>query len=66
VDLVAEGDLVVARFNYRVTVPDGSTTEARGFAHFTLADGKIAAQDVITALDMGPVLAPLVARPSGG
>ncbi len=29
-DLVAERDAVVARFNYRVTLPDGSMTTGRG------------------------------------
>jgi hypothetical protein len=28
---MAERNAVVARFNYRVTVPDGSMAEARGF-----------------------------------
>ena len=65
VDLVAEGDAVVARFNYRVTVPDGTTTEARGYVHYRLADGKIVSQDVMTDPDLTPVLAPLVAPPTG-
>jgi ketosteroid isomerase-like protein len=65
VDLVAEGDAVVARFTDRVTFLDGSTTRARGFVHCRLADGKIVAQDVMTNPDMTPVLAPLLAPPTG-
>ena len=65
VDLVAEGDAVVARFNYRLTLLDGSMAKARGFVHCRLADGKIVAQDVMTNPDMMPVLAPLLAPPTG-
>lgn len=56
-DLVAEGDAVVARFNYRVTLPDGSMTTARGSAFFRLADSKIVVNDVMTVPDLMPVFA---------
>jgi ketosteroid isomerase-like protein len=65
VDLVAEGDGVVARFNYRVTVPDGTTTKTRGYVHYRFADGKIVSQDVMTDPDLTPVLAPFVSPPTG-
>jgi hypothetical protein len=65
VDLVAEGNAVVARFNYRVTLLDGTITKALGFVHCRLADGKIVAQEVMTNPDMTPVLAPLLAPPTG-
>lgn len=66
VDLVAEGDVVVARFNYRVTVPSGTTTKARGFVLYRLDEGKIVSQDVMTDPDLTPVLAPLVSPPGRG
>jgi ketosteroid isomerase-like protein len=64
VELVAEGDTVVARFKYRATFPDGSMVKARGYGHFRLADGKIVAQHVMTNPDMMPVLAPLLPPPT--
>jgi ketosteroid isomerase-like protein len=64
VDLVAEGDAVVARFNYQVTVPDGTTTKARGYVHGLLEDGKIVSQDVLTDPDLSPVFAPLMSPPT--
>jgi hypothetical protein len=54
----------MARFDYRVTVPDGTTTEARGYVHFRLIGGQIVSQDVMTDPDMTPVLAPLMAPPT--
>lgn len=64
VDLVAEGDAVVARFNYQVTVPDGTTTKARGYLHCLLEDGKIVSQDVLTDPDLTPAFAPLMSPPT--
>jgi hypothetical protein len=55
---------VVVRFNYSVTLLDGSMATAHGFMHCRLADGKIIAQDVMTNPDMGPVFAPLFASPA--
>ena len=54
---------MVARFNYRVTLPDGSRTTARRFAFLRLADGKIVVNDVMTVPDLMPVLAPLLEPP---
>jgi len=65
VDSVGEGDAVVARFNYRVTLLDGTTTKASGFVHRRLGDGKIVAHDVMTNPDMAPVLAQLMAPSTG-
>jgi len=44
---------------------DGSTTKRRSFVHRRLADGKIVVQDVMTNPDMMPVLAQLLAPPTG-
>ena len=63
--MVVEGDAVVARFKYRVTLHDGTMTTASGFVHCRVAGGKIVAQDVMTNPDMSPVLAPLLAPPTG-
>ena len=54
---------MVARFNYRVTLPDRSMTTARGLAFFRLADCKIVVNDVMTVPDLMPVLAPLLEPP---
>ena len=40
-ELVAEGDAVFARFNYTITLPDGSATTSRAPAYYRLADGRI-------------------------
>src|ERR1019366_4722039 len=45
-ELVAEGDAVFARFNYVLTLPDGSTSEARTLSYYRIADGKIVLNDV--------------------
>jgi ketosteroid isomerase-like protein len=51
-ELVAEGDSVVARCSYRLTLPDGSTTTARGHSYYRLIDGKIAKSEAMTVPDM--------------
>jgi hypothetical protein len=56
---------VVARLNYRVTLLDGTITNALGFVHCRFADGKTVAQNVVTNPDMSPVLEPLLAPPMG-
>ena len=63
--LVAEGDAVFARFNYTITLPDGSTTTARALAYCRLADGRIAVNDVMFDPDPMKVLGPLMAPPPG-
>ena len=46
-ELVADGDVVFARFNYIVTLPDGSTATARALAYYRLADSRIVLNDVM-------------------
>jgi hypothetical protein len=64
-ELVAEGDAVFARFNYVVTLHDGSTTTYRALAYYRLADGKNVVNDVMTVPDMFQVLGALMAPPAG-
>jgi len=65
VELVAEGDTVMVRFNHRATLLDGSVVKARGYGHCRLADGKIVTLHVMTKPDMTTVLATLLAPPTG-
>jgi predicted ester cyclase len=51
-ELVAEGDAVVARFTYAITLPDGQDITARGLAYYRLADGRIVEDDAITTPDL--------------
>ena len=51
-ELIAEGDSVVARWSYRITRPDGSTTTGRGLSYYRLADGKIVKNEVMTVPDI--------------
>ena len=48
-DMVAEGDVVFARVNYVVTLPDGTTKKDRGLLYYRIVDGRIAANDVMSA-----------------
>jgi predicted SnoaL-like aldol condensation-catalyzing enzyme len=64
-ELVAEGDAVFARFNYIVTLPDGSTRTARALAYYRLADGRIEVNDVMFDPDLMQVLGPLLTPPPG-
>ena len=54
-----------ARFNYVLTLPDGSTTTVRALAYYRLADGRIVVNDVMFDPDLTPVLGPLMAPPPG-
>jgi ketosteroid isomerase-like protein len=63
-ELVAEGDAVFARFNYVLTLPDGSTSEARTLSYYRIADGKIVLNDVMFDPDLMQVLGQLLAPPS--
>ena len=56
-DLVAEGDAVVARFTYAITLPSGETVSARGLTYYRLADGRIVEDDAITTPDLTQVFA---------
>ncbi len=54
-DLVAEGDAVVARFTYAITLPTGENITARGLTYYGLADGRIVEDDPITTPDLTQV-----------
>jgi predicted SnoaL-like aldol condensation-catalyzing enzyme len=62
-ELVAEGDVVTARFNHILTLPDGSTVEARTLAYYRLVDGRIVVNDVMSVPNLMEVLGPLMAPP---
>ena len=65
VDLVAEGDAVVARFNSRMNLASGETVSARGLTYYRVADGKVVEDDPITTPDLMTVLGPLMNAPAG-
>ena len=50
--LVAEGDAVVARFTYAITLPNGDHIDARGLTYYRLTDGRIVEDDPITSPDL--------------
>ena len=56
-DLVAEGDAVVARFKYAITLPSGEDISARGLTFYRLAAGRIIEDDPITSPDLTQVFA---------
>ena len=56
-ELVAEGDAVVARFTYAITLPDGDDVTARRVADCRLAGGRIVEDDAITTPDLRQVFA---------
>jgi ketosteroid isomerase-like protein len=56
-DLVAEGDAVVARFSYAITLPSGERVTARGLTYYRLADGRIIEDEAITTPDLMQVFA---------
>lgn len=62
-DLVAEGDAVVARFSYAITLPDGQKIEARGLTYYRLADGRIVEDDPITSPDLTQVFSAEMPQP---
>jgi predicted SnoaL-like aldol condensation-catalyzing enzyme len=57
VDLVAEGDAVVARFTYALSLPSGEKLTVRGLTYYRLADGRIVEDDPITTPDLTQVFA---------
>jgi predicted SnoaL-like aldol condensation-catalyzing enzyme len=63
-DLVAEGDAVVARFTYRITLPTGEEVTARGLTYYGLADGRIVEDDPITTPDLTQVFADQMPAPA--
>ncbi len=62
-DLVAEGDTVVARFTYAITLPSGEAITARGLTYYRLADGRIVEDDPITTPDLTQVFAAQMPQP---
>lgn len=58
-ELVAEGDAVFTRFNYLVTLPDGSTTSFRTIAYYGIVAGRIAVNDVMSDPSMMEVFGSL-------
>ena len=63
-DLVAEGDAVVARFTYEITLPTGEEVTARGLTYYGLADGRIVEDDPITSPDLTQVFADQMPAPA--
>ena len=63
-DLVAEGDAVVARFTYVITMPGGETITARGLTYYRLVDGRIVEDDPITTPDLRQVFAAQIPQPA--
>jgi predicted SnoaL-like aldol condensation-catalyzing enzyme len=57
VDLLGEGDVVVARFTYAIKLPSGEEVTARGLAYYRLASGRIVEDDAITTPDLRQVFA---------
>lgn len=63
-NLVAEGDAVVARFTSVMTLATGEKLEARGMTYYRLADGRIVEDDPIESPDLTETLAALMTPPS--
>jgi hypothetical protein len=62
-EMVAEGDAVFARFDYAITLPDGTDRTSRGLANYHLTDGRIDVNDVMMMPDLHEVLGPLMGPP---
>ena len=56
IELIAEGDEVVARFTLHITQPNGEQASAQGLTYYRLADGKIVEDDPFTRPDLAQVL----------
>jgi len=63
-DLLAEGDAVVARFSYAITLPSGERVTARGLTYYRLADGRIIEDEAITTPDLMQVFAAQMPSPA--
>ncbi len=63
IDLVAEGDNVVARFVLEVTRRDGEKLVAHGLTYYRLTDGMIVEDDPFTRPDLAQLLG--MAPPAG-
>jgi predicted SnoaL-like aldol condensation-catalyzing enzyme len=56
IDLMADGDDVVARFTLEVTREGSEKLTAQGLTYYRLADGKIVEDDPFTRPDLGQLL----------
>ena len=59
-DLVAEGDAVVARFAWEMTGTNGKNISARGLTYYRLADRKIVEDEPMSNPDMVQALGSLM------
>jgi predicted ester cyclase len=57
-ELVAEGDVVVARFKREMTFASGEKQSGRGLTYYRLANGRIVEDDPITTPDLAQLLGP--------
>jgi predicted ester cyclase len=64
VDLVAEGDAVVARVTTEITLVNGKKIDGRGLTFYRLADGKIVETDPFEKPDLTQELAALMPSPA--
>jgi predicted ester cyclase len=63
VNLVAEGDAVVARYTSEITLATGKRIDGRGLTYFRLANGKIVEDDPIGTPDLTQEFAALMPSP---
>jgi len=56
IDLVAEGDAVVARFTLEITPEGGEKLTAQGLTYYRLADGRIVEDDPFARPDLAELL----------
>jgi len=64
-DLVAEGDAVVARVTYEMTLTDGKKVSARGLTYYRLANGMIVEDEPISTPDLPQELSAQMPRTAG-
>lgn len=64
VDLVAEGDAVVARVQTEITLVNGKKIDGWGLTYYRLAHGKIVETDPFEKPDLTPELAALMPSPA--
>jgi predicted ester cyclase len=63
VDLVAEGDAVVARYTSEITLATEKKLDGRGLTYYSLVNGKIVEDDSIETPDLTQELAALMPPP---
>jgi predicted ester cyclase len=64
VNLVAEGDAVVARYTSEITLATGKKIDGRGLTYYRFANGKIVEDDPIETPDLTQELAALMPTPA--